>query len=186
MAEAGMPFVLHVGGAPLQLAKSWMNNGRPPTKDWLGGWPIEFATLHETRERVRRAAGLSLVNVRTGEGCSEYVFTDPSRNAHWNAINATRQQVPLYGPFLHSGGYGFMARLSELVDRSDDPSHARRSTLMLYEDGEPIGFAHAMHDSIRNQGLGRFSHWQDWLVFAASDNTDPNVNGHNYTYCIDY
>ena len=37
LAEARVPFVLHVGGAPLQLAKAWMNNGRPATKDWLGG-----------------------------------------------------------------------------------------------------------------------------------------------------
>ena len=37
LAESGTPFVLHVGGAPLQAARAWMNNGRPPTKDWLGG-----------------------------------------------------------------------------------------------------------------------------------------------------
>jgi predicted TIM-barrel fold metal-dependent hydrolase len=37
LAEAGVPFLLHVGGAPLQSAKAWMNNGRPPTRDWLGG-----------------------------------------------------------------------------------------------------------------------------------------------------
>jgi uncharacterized protein len=37
LAEAGLPFLIHVGGAPLQSAKAWMNNGRPPTKDWLGG-----------------------------------------------------------------------------------------------------------------------------------------------------
>ncbi len=37
LVEAQMPFLLHVGGAPLQSAKAWMNNGRPPTKDWLGG-----------------------------------------------------------------------------------------------------------------------------------------------------
>jgi uncharacterized protein len=37
LAEAGVPFLLHVGGAPLQSAKAWMNNGRPATKDWLGG-----------------------------------------------------------------------------------------------------------------------------------------------------
>ncbi|MBS0411688.1 MAG: amidohydrolase family protein, partial [Proteobacteria bacterium] len=30
LAESGTPFLLHVGGAPLQLAKAWMNNGRPP------------------------------------------------------------------------------------------------------------------------------------------------------------
>jgi len=54
MAEAGLPFVLHVGGAPLQLAKAWMNNGRPPTKDWLGGGENlrtkDVALLHEGPE----------------------------------------------------------------------------------------------------------------------------------------
>ena len=37
LAEAGVPFVLHVGGAPLQINKSWSNNGRGPTRDWMGG-----------------------------------------------------------------------------------------------------------------------------------------------------
>lgn len=37
LAEAGVPFVLHVGGYPLQLPKSWMNTGRPVPTDWLGG-----------------------------------------------------------------------------------------------------------------------------------------------------
>lgn len=37
LAEAGVPFLLHVGGAPLQIGKSWANNGRGKTRDWLGG-----------------------------------------------------------------------------------------------------------------------------------------------------
>ena len=37
VAAAGIPVVLHVGGAPLQLAAGWMNTGRPLAKDWLGG-----------------------------------------------------------------------------------------------------------------------------------------------------
>jgi uncharacterized protein len=37
LAESNTPFLLHVGGAPLQAARAWMNNGKPPTKDWLGG-----------------------------------------------------------------------------------------------------------------------------------------------------
>lgn len=37
LAEAGVPFVLHVGGAPLQVRKPWANNGRGATRDWLGG-----------------------------------------------------------------------------------------------------------------------------------------------------
>ena len=37
MAEAGIPFLLHVGGNPLQLKPEWMNTGRPVPTDWLGG-----------------------------------------------------------------------------------------------------------------------------------------------------
>lgn len=37
LAEAGVPFVIHVGGAPLQSHKSWSNNGRAATRDWMGG-----------------------------------------------------------------------------------------------------------------------------------------------------
>ena len=37
LAEAGVPFLLHVGGAPLQINNSWSNNGRAATRDWMGG-----------------------------------------------------------------------------------------------------------------------------------------------------
>ncbi len=37
LAEAHVPFVLHVGGSPLQALKNWSNNGRAPVKDWMGG-----------------------------------------------------------------------------------------------------------------------------------------------------
>ena len=37
LAESGTPFVLHVGGSPLQALKDWSNNGRAAVKDWMGG-----------------------------------------------------------------------------------------------------------------------------------------------------
>jgi predicted TIM-barrel fold metal-dependent hydrolase len=37
LSEEGIPFLMHVGGAPLQLDKSWNDNGKPPSKDWMGG-----------------------------------------------------------------------------------------------------------------------------------------------------
>ena len=37
MAEAGVPFVLHVGGNPLQIKPEWMDTGRAVPTDWLGG-----------------------------------------------------------------------------------------------------------------------------------------------------
>lgn len=36
MAEARVPFVLHVGGVPLQIDPAWMNTGREVPTDWLG------------------------------------------------------------------------------------------------------------------------------------------------------
>ncbi|HEY6418593.1 MAG TPA: amidohydrolase family protein [Candidatus Binataceae bacterium] len=54
LVESDTPFVLHVGGSPLQLAKAWANNGRAPTKDWLGGGENlrtkDVAVLHEGPE----------------------------------------------------------------------------------------------------------------------------------------
>jgi len=37
LADVGIPALLHVGGAPLQLSAAWMNTGRPIPTDWLGG-----------------------------------------------------------------------------------------------------------------------------------------------------
>jgi len=37
LASQGIPFLLHVGGRPLQLDARWMNTGRPVPTDWLGG-----------------------------------------------------------------------------------------------------------------------------------------------------
>ena len=54
LAESGTPFLLHVGGAPLQLAKAWTNTGRAPVKDWMGGGENvrskDAATMHQGPE----------------------------------------------------------------------------------------------------------------------------------------
>ena len=54
LAEAGVPFVLHVGGGKL-LPKAFHANGRPRPKDWLGGGENlrakDFPVLHHSPER---------------------------------------------------------------------------------------------------------------------------------------
>jgi predicted TIM-barrel fold metal-dependent hydrolase len=54
LAEAGVPFVLHVGGGRL-LPKSFHNNGLARPKDWLGGGENlrakDFPVLHHSPER---------------------------------------------------------------------------------------------------------------------------------------
>lgn len=37
LAEAGVPFMLHVGGSPAVLDSKYQNNGHPRPTDWLGG-----------------------------------------------------------------------------------------------------------------------------------------------------
>lgn len=56
------------------------------------------------------------------------------------------------------------------------------SSLQVLEGGRPIGPAHADHDAIRVKGAGRFCHWDEWVWFSSSDNTDPRTNGRNYTF----
>jgi uncharacterized protein len=61
LAEAGVPFVLHVGGARL-LPKAFHNNGRPRPKDFLGGGENlrskDFPVLHHSPERFLTSLAL--------------------------------------------------------------------------------------------------------------------------------
>ena len=54
MAEAGVPFLLHVGGQRIQIRNEYMNNGRPAPKDWLGGAENvrskDITVLHQAAE----------------------------------------------------------------------------------------------------------------------------------------
>jgi predicted TIM-barrel fold metal-dependent hydrolase len=54
LAEAGVPFVLHVGGGKL-LPKAFHNNGLPRPNDWLGGGENlrakDFPVVHHSPER---------------------------------------------------------------------------------------------------------------------------------------
>ncbi len=54
LAESRTPFVLHVGGSPLQLDPRWANTGRPAARDWMGGGENirskDMAVLHQGPE----------------------------------------------------------------------------------------------------------------------------------------
>jgi uncharacterized protein len=107
LAEAGIPFVLHVGGAPLQLAKAWMNNGRPPTKDWLGGGENlrtkDVALLHEGPEAfltmmvldgvLERHPGLRGASVELGAGWVPELL----RRLDWVVKHWSRNDTNLQG-----------------------------------------------------------------------------------------
>jgi hypothetical protein len=155
-------------------------------RDWLGGYPMDFASLQDTRRVGWQELGLDLVNLQTGEACTEYLFARLSRNAQWAAVEAQRQLVPLAGPYAPQGRACYVSLRPDLKDQADGAESPHRSRLMVYEDGQVLGLAHSLHSDIARHGGGRFSHWGDQIYFSASDNTDPNTNGRSYAYCTTF
>ncbi|MBL4757455.1 MAG: class I SAM-dependent methyltransferase [Rhizobiales bacterium] len=42
--------------------------------DWLGGWPMEFTYDQDVVDLLEKEHGFKLINVATGEACSEFLF----------------------------------------------------------------------------------------------------------------
>jgi SAM-dependent methyltransferase len=94
------------------------------------------------------------------------------------------KRVPLTPPFAQDGrAYSFVVGTADMPagDCCDQP---KASPLVLLEDGVPLGPAHSHHYAIRGDGQGRFSHWNDTMIFSTSDNSNPNENGRSYAIGI--
>ena len=171
---------------PISLVRGYGTRGMTywtDVKDWLGGWPMDFASLAETQAFCDKELGLTLVNVKTGEGCTEYVFARPALNAKWGETVAGRSLIPLHPPFHHHNGFTYIAPLPALESTANSIAEPHRSRLMLYENGVMLGLAHSLHDHIARYGKGRHSHWGPEIYFSSTDNSDPNSNGRTYSYC---
>jgi hypothetical protein len=73
-------------------------------------------------------------------------------------------------------------RLNKLYRLPADSSETPVSSgLEMFEDGYALGPPHAQHRNIRVDGGGRFSHWNDHVIFSTPDGTDPTTNGRTYT-----
>jgi hypothetical protein len=71
--------------------------------------------------------------------------------------------------------------MKEGLGVSGDSSAAPTSSnFVLCEGSLLLGPAHSDHKIIWTDGRGRFSHWSTFIVFSASDNSDPNTNGRTY------
>ncbi|HEY2989152.1 MAG TPA: glycosyltransferase family 39 protein [Candidatus Binatia bacterium] len=71
-----------------------------------------------------------------------------------------------------------------LENLSDNRQHPERSKTKLFENEKPLGPSHSLHQAIRNEGQGRFSHWHSTLYFSTSDNSDPRTNGRSYKVSV--
>lgn len=89
--------------------------------------------------------------------------------------------VPINQPFVRESKYAWKISIPDdnilLGDNSDNPL---RSRLILLENNKPLWKSHSLHTEIRGIGMGRYSHWNNELLFSTSDNSNPNTNGRNY------
>lgn len=84
--------------------------------------------------------------------------------------------------FRSDGGYAY--KISEKVADGDNSEAPQKSILKFYENGVELGAAHSVHNDIRKEGKGRFSHWGSTIFFSTSDNSDPRTNGRVYSYSL--
>lgn len=49
-------------------------------RDWLGGWPMEFCYDDDVKKFVTQELGMELVNIKTGEANTEFLFKKPTSN----------------------------------------------------------------------------------------------------------
>ena len=90
------------------------------------------------------------------------------------------KKINLKKPFLSEGGKTWSINLRQLKHFADTPDDPRRSSLLLFENGELLNAAHSTHDDILNIGAGLYSHWDEYIYFSTSDGSNPNINGYKY------
>jgi hypothetical protein len=77
-----------------------------------------------------------------------------------------------------------LPELRELIYPADSNGRPTISSLEVQEDGRALSPAHALHADIAEKGVGRYSHWNGYLIFSTSDNSDPRSNGRVYRLFI--
>ena len=148
-------------------------------RDWLGGYPMEFAGHEETLRFCRERLGLEPLNVRAGEANTEYVFRRTGASNYWDEVLASSPLVDLQGPFEHVQGFSWRAKLPLALSDESDPAR-----LMLYENGVPVGWPRQPYDHIAVWGRGRYFADRESIVFSATDNGDPNRVDHRYQFRV--
>ena len=175
LAEAGVPFVLHVGGSPLQALKSWSNNGRAAVKDWMGGGENvrtkDAAVMHQPPETFvsmllldgvfDRHPDLRGASVELGAGWVPemlrrldsitriYSRVDESVRFERRPSEQLTQQMG-FTPFPHED-------VARLIADSNDELYLFSSDYPHVEGGrDPIGKFSGHHDGAAPETLDRF------------------------------
>lgn len=149
-------------------------------RDWLGGWPMEFVKILEVQEFLDRELGLELLDMTSNEANAEYLARRKGAVV-WDERLRAKELVELQRPFEHVKGHCWRAKLPAAWRAlADDAEQPRRSPIFMLENGRRLQIPHAEHWLIESRGQGRYSHRGEGLVFASTDNSDPNANHRTY------
>ena len=146
-------------------------------RDWLGGYPMEFAGNKETEVFARKNLNLELIHIKAGEGNTEFLFRPIGGKNYWDDVTSQLSIKNIQGPFHHVIGKAWSVDLSSFKDSLGDIG-----SFMLYENGSPLGWPNASQLSIEVWGNGRYRVENDELIFSTTDNSDPNVTGKVYVF----
>ena len=82
--------------------------------------------------------------------------------------------IDLQKPFKKVKGNAWHVAIPDYLNVSDNSDSPNRSSLVLIENDKPLFNNHSVHADVIKLGRGRYSHWNDELIFSSSDNTNPN------------
>lgn len=91
---------------------------------------------------------------------------------------------PLAEPFIQQRGAmwaAHMPHLAAVADNAGGDAQNARSPVFVFEKDRQLPWPHSQHAAIASHGGGHFSHWGDYIYFAASDGSDPSTNGRRYS-----
>jgi lysophospholipase L1-like esterase len=145
-----------------------------------------YATVVDPATAVERNAPRNLGR-KSGSTLSWTVAADRTAEpVNTLKLAASMEQAPALHVALpaagmqHDSGAAYAVQVPQLRAEADDMSAPNRSPWRLEEDGRALERAHAIHEDIRKQGGGRWSHWDSMVLFSASDGSDPRTNGRRY------
>ena len=94
------------------------------------------------------------------------------------------QAIDLSPPLSQLEGYAYKVSIPQLSGLGDTAEGATRSPAVVCEGDHRMGPGHTPFLEVIQKGAGRYSHYNDLVVFSSSDNTDPNSNGRRYKIVI--
>jgi hypothetical protein len=131
-----------------------------------------------------KALDLELLHADGGAANTEYLLSRRGARTYWDEVRGSWRVHELHGPHQHLEGLAWCAPLPGLVDRAGSDDDPGRSTLLLLEDGVPLGPRYALPGQVERFGSGAFRHRGDLVVFSTLDGSDPNRNQRRYTWCV--